>query len=135
MSTPHRNLYEGLVRVFSEWRVDREMLIESAQKLIDHSHADLVIANDLVDIEGEESYKGILIEPSEGHSIQTSEAEGRRAMALLLCDRLEEKLQEKEEETSLAHLHNSVTLLKWSLVRCDGLPILPSACLLSLKYK
>jgi phosphopantothenoylcysteine synthetase/decarboxylase len=72
-----------------------EQLIESAKRLIKHSGADIVVANDLREIKAG-SYKATLIEKSDGEDFTTTDVDGRKETGIMLCDRLEHMIRGKQ---------------------------------------
>lgn len=79
-----------------EVELEPEKLIASAQNLMEHSGAEIVVANDLAHIK-EGGYKAVLIQrdPS-SNELSTTEVVGRTETAVLLCDRLEELLKSRQ---------------------------------------
>lgn len=75
--------------------ISPEQLIAGAHDLMEHSGAEIVVANDLAHIQ-KGGYRAILVEKSEaGPEILTTETEGRPETARVLCDRLEKLLKKK----------------------------------------
>jgi phosphopantothenoylcysteine synthetase/decarboxylase len=71
--------------------LDREALIASAKNLMERSGADLAVANDMADVQGN-AYKAILLQRLEDGTVSETAVKGRSETALLLCDRLGEML-------------------------------------------
>ncbi len=71
--------------------LDREALIASAKNLMERSGADLAVANDMADVQGN-AYQAILLQRNPDGTISETPVKGRGETALLLCDRLGEML-------------------------------------------
>ncbi len=81
-----------------EINITPEGLEESARKLMEHSGAEIVVANDIAHIK-QSGYKCSLLERSEEEGRFTKiEVEGREETASALCDRIEEHLKRKPVE-------------------------------------
>jgi len=72
--------------------LSREEMVAKARGVMEHSGADLVVANDLENVK-EHSYKATLVERGnvEGEATLT-DVDGRAETAILLCDRLEQRI-------------------------------------------
>ena len=70
--------------------LSRQDLLDSAIQLMQRSGADLVVANDMTDVQSDH-YKAILVEQDQnGKDYITTNVEGRKETARLLCDHLEQ---------------------------------------------